>query len=147
MSGMNKAVVPQEEAKRSRTNLYPVGLGSFSPSLPTCILSGPLSRDSSHKTSSYKRDIYTHKVNFMLKTVCLGIVLFAKQEIVYFVFKGVPAGHTYSNCWEGKQRGLWVTWTCFFFPSEYSWEVWLCDTFQGGPLGGVTWGQNRKTPK
>lgn len=35
----------------------------------------------------------------------LGTVLFAKQEIVYFLFKGVPTGHTYSCCWEGKARG------------------------------------------
>lgn len=148
MCGMNQAVVPQippEETKRSHINIRPVSLVSFSSSLPTCILSGPLSRDITHKTSSYKEDIHTYKVNFTLKiqnslswdcAACkTGNSLFSFQMCTHRADIFFLLGRK-------KWGVLWVTRVCFFLHSALGQHN--CAIHFKGPPDGMTGAKQEK---
>lgn len=66
------------------------------------------------KKKKKKRDVHTYKLNFTLKTLPLGTVLFAKQEIDYSLFKGESTGHSYSCCLKGKVKGIVGDFAMFF---------------------------------
>lgn len=72
-------------------------------------------------------------------------MLLAKQEIVYFLFKCVPTGQTYSFCWEGKNEGYCGSLGYVFFFTVLLGSITVRYTSRGPLMG---WqGQNRKRLK
>lgn len=97
---MNEDAVHEDflKALKREPNEATVNLDSFR---ATCIL--PLETLATKSPDTKETSMLTKLPSHYKQ--CLETVLFAKQEIVYFLFRCVPTGHTYSSSLEGKAEG------------------------------------------
>lgn len=118
---MNKAVVPQipqEETTRSHTNSAWIRLVHLCPHV-SCLVR---SRETLAAKHPHRKE--TSILTTSASEQCAaGAVFFAKQEIVYFLFKEVyPKGTHVPAAWESKAEGDCGS-LCHVVSSEHSWAV------------------------